>query len=352
MGILTPDFLFSLEDGMRVITENEYARMMLSENLWYKSVTKERPSSSRKELLFWLLSTAQITDEGGGGNMRFEDLVTIKTEYENKDSGAGFEVPVNEFGDLDGNGINLAQKWSGDIGAYMAYWPQQQIASLIAAGETNLAYDAQAFFSKAHPLNPFRTSVGTYGNLFSSSYNGSSNPTYYAAPIDSSVAVDVAVNNLARVYATIRAIKMPNGVTPRFLKPSKILVPSELVARAQEITKAKYIAQAAGTYGGGSADIESIISKWGFEEPAEIQEFAGVDATSYYIVAREAGTSELGAMVYQNREPFRITYYTGQGGGTGVDAILDRAKKLEWHCWGRNVAGYGHPFMLFKVKAS
>jgi hypothetical protein len=136
------------------------------------------------------------------------------------------------------------------------------------------------------------------------------------------------------------------------LKPSKILVPSELVARAQEITKAKYIAQAAGTYGGGSADIESIISKLGFEEPAEIQEFAGVDATSYYIVAREAGTSELGAMVYQNREPFRITYYTGQGGGTGVDAILDRAKKLEWHCWGRNVAGYGHPFMLFKVKAS
>jgi hypothetical protein len=232
----------------------------------------------------------------------------------------------------------------------MAYWPQKQIAALLANGETGTCYDTHPFFYAAHPLNPFRTSVGTYSNIFSGT-SGTAG-AFAAAPIDTSVTVDAAVNNIGRVYAAIRSIKMPNGVTPRFLKPSQLLVPSELVTRAQQITKAKYIAQAAGSAGGGGADISAIISKWGFDEPLEVQEFSGVDPTTYYVVAREAATSELGAMVYLNREPFRITYYTGQGGGTGVDAILDRAKKLEWHCWGRNAVGYGHPFMLFKVKAA
>jgi len=59
-----------------------------------------------------------------------------------------------------------------------------------------------------------------------------------------------------------------------------------------------------------------------------------------------------GAFVYVDREAFRITYYTGQGGGNGVDAILDRADELEWHCKGRNVAGYGHPYTFFKIKAA
>ena len=35
-----------------------------------------------------------------------------------------------------------------------------------------------------------------------------------------------------------------------------------------------------------------------------------------------------------------------------VDAVLDRADELEWHCKGRFVASYGHPFMFFKLKAT
>jgi hypothetical protein len=34
--------------------------------------------------------------------------------------------------------------------------------------------------------------------------------------------------------------------------------------------------------------------------------------------------TQMGAFVYYDREPFKITYYTGNGGGTGVDANLDR----------------------------
>jgi len=42
----------------------------------------------------------------------------------------------------------------------------------------------------------------------------------------------------------------------------------------------------------------------------------------------------------------------GRGGGTGVDAVLDRADVLEWHTSGRNIAAPGHWWLLAKVKAA
>jgi hypothetical protein len=72
--------------------------------------------------------------------------------------------------------------------------------------------------------------------------------------------------------------------------------------------------------------------------------------TSYYVIAEQLGKSQLGGLVYVDREPFSIRYYTGRGGGNGVDAILDRSDMLEWHTSGCNIAGYGHPFLIFKVK--
>lgn len=353
MGALTPQVLISLEDNMRVLTENAYASLSASDSLWYKNLVKVVPSTSRKEIMYWFLSTAQIKDQGlSGGNMRFDDLVMLQTSYENRDSGNGFEIGVNELNDLDGHGVKSAAKWSSDMGHMIAYKPQEQTTTLLLAGESDLGYDGKAFFAKDHPYNPFNTAAGTYGNLFSLAYHADTNPTYYAAPIDSSVTVDVAFNNLIRVYATIRGIKQANGTTPRFLKPVALLHPPALTGRAVELTNAKMIAQAAGTSGGGAADVEAVIRKLGLGQPIEMPELGGVDNTSYYILCEWQSSSELGPIVYQNREPYRITYYTGQGGGTGVDAILDRTRKLEWHNWGRNTVGYGHPFYLFKVKAA
>lgn len=161
----------------------------------------------------------------------------------------------------------------------------------------------------------------------------------------------MALQNLGKVYAYIRTIKQANGVQPRFLKPVGILHPPQLTDRAVQLTSAKLIAQAAGTSGGGGADVEAVIRKLGFGTPIEVPEFDS-DPTSFYVLCEWQSASEMGPIIYQNREPYRITYYTGQGGGTGVDAMLDRAKKLEWHNWGRNTTGYGHPFYLFKVKAT
>lgn len=350
---ITPEFLFDFESNMQAITESEYARM--TKNLWWQKIVKVRPSNSKRERIAWLLSTAKIEDGGKGGNISFDDLVTVSVEYENRNAQAGLELDRNQLEDLDGSGLDLAAKWSADIGAYMAYWPQKQAAKFVRNGENaalSASYDGLAFFHAAHPLDPFEPNSDTYANVFTGAANGS----YPGAlKIDASVSLEVAFGNLQKAIAYVRgAIKMPNSEDPRFLNPLCLIVPPALTARAQQLTNAKFIAQAASS-GGGSGDIEAVIRNWGLAEPIEAAElgadFGGSD-TSWYLAVNEAAASQLGALVYVDREPFKITYYTGQGGGTGVDAVLDRARKFEWHCQGRNVLGGGHPYLLFKAKDS
>ena len=345
MSALTPEFLFDFESDMMALTENEYARF--GQNLYWQKIMKTRPSSSKRERLAWLLSTAKIEYNGLGGNIAFEDLVALTTEYVNLNAAAGLKLQRNQLEDLDGGGLDLASKWSTDMGQYMAYWPQKQLVAAILANGT--AYDGKAFFATDHPVNPFNSSASppTYSNLLD----------YSTYRIDDSVTTDTALNNLGKLFAHIRTVKMPNGEDPRFLTPTALIVPPRMIPRVQQLTQAKFIAQAAAT-GGGGADVMAIVNAWGWAPPIEAPELSkditGVSDgdTTYYVVVQEGASTQLGPFIYWEREPFKITYYTGQGGGTGVDAILDRARELEWHVQGRNVVGLGHPFLMYKVSGS
>lgn len=343
MPAVTPQFITDLESRMRLVTENEYLRMTQSSAVWWDKITRVVPSGARREIISWILNTAQIEEQGKGGNIAFEDMVILDTSYESRSAGKGLRVKRSQFEDLDGNGVQLAREWSAQMGAQHGYWPQRQIAKLLKDGETGIAYDSRPFFDTAHPVNPFNPGAGTYSNLFSGGG---------AAPIDESVPLETAVRNLGRVYASIADMKMPDGETPRFLRPAGILCSPTLYPRAVQCTSAKFIAAAA-TSGGGSSDIEGLIKSLGFSTPVQADELTGFESgTSYFVFAQAIAGSELGALAYVDREPFSIRYYTGRSGGLGVDAVLDRADELEWHTSGRNVSGYGHPFLLFKVKAS
>jgi len=351
MGAVVPSFVFDFESGMQVITETEFARFNASDNRWWDKVAKVRTTGKKQEIIAWLLSTAQIRSQGLGGNMHFADMSAIDTTYVVGNAGEGLELTRDQMEDNDGNGFDFAAEWSATMGAYMAYWPQKQTASLIINGTTasSLAYDAIPYFSpigSPHPVNPLKTSVGSFANQFTGAASG----TYPGAlPIDESVTIDVALKNLQLAVAYIGSIKMPNGVDPRFLKPRRMLVAPRLVSRAQILVNAKVLPLPA-TGGAGAADVESVMRNWGFLEPLEVQEFGGISTaqdTTWYLACEQLTSTQLGGLVYVDREPFKITYYTGQGGGTGMDAILDRARTLEWHCQGRNVGGYGHPYALF-----
>lgn len=354
MGAIDLPFLYDLESRLRVIQEDEYSRIMASENQWWDTITKVHPSASRKELFFWILSTATIESQGKGGNVQFDDMVILESDYTNLDAGKGLKIRKQQFQDLDGQGVQIAEAWTRQITAQAAYWPQRQVSSLVITGETGLAYDKQAYFSTAHPYNPFDTSVGTYANVFT---GGASGAYPGALPIDASVTLDVAFTNVGKAISYIKSLRMPNGKDPRFLVPKFLIAPPALQTRAVELTDAKYFALAA-TGGAGTADVSGVIKRWGLNTPIIAPEFSqaatgnAADDTSWYIGCEQVTSTQLGALLFVDREPFTITYYTGEGGGTGVDAILAREQELQWLTHGRNVAGYGHPYALFKFKAA
>lgn len=332
---------------MQIIGSEEYQRLL--SQLWYKSITKEVPMTGKSQRFQWLLDTAgiQYTDRLGGG-VEFEELMMNTMEFTVKAATDGLILNKYQFEDSDGGGVNFAASWARQVGAYAAYWPQKQVASAVNLGSAaaSLAYDGQIFFSSAHPVNPFDSSLGVYSNEFTGAASG----LYPGACPINGVAVDTAYDNFNRAITYINGgLKMPNGVDPRFLKAKAILAPPALSKPLQQITNAKFIAQAASS-GGGSADIESVIRNWGVGDPIICPElgspFGGSD-TTYYIAAETITSDPLGAILYGNREPFSVIYNSGM-----TDAELQRANTLQWVTRGRNVTAYGHPYLLFKVKAA
>ena len=364
-GVLTPSYLADFETEMKVVSGTDYDR--LNDKLWWPSVVKRRTTGSRREILTWLLATAQIEyGNQDGGTMRFEQLESMLTELVHQEANSGFKMHKYQLDDTDGNGWDLGTEWAKQIGAYMAYWPQKQAARFLkeahnlqtvgAAGKLSgfTAYDLLAFFSNAHPVNPFRPETGTYANIFTGA--ASSTPStdlldaIYpgACPIDVSVTLEVAIQNLTKIFAYITSLVMPNGEDPRNLSPMGIICAPALGVRANQLFNSKFISASNSGTGGGSQDIEGIVSGMGFQAPLIAPELATFEnGTTFFVLAKEAQASELGAIIYTEREPFKISYYDG-----AIDAQLDRLKQLEWHLSGRNSVSPGHPYHLFKCKAS
>jgi hypothetical protein len=361
MGIFEPSFVADLESRLRWIEEQEFTRALASENQWWEPFAKVLPSEAAKELVFWILSTATIELQGKGGNIQFDDMTVLETDFTALDAGKGLRVRRQQFEDLQGGllskGEVIAKSWVAQQSAYAAYWKQKKTAELIVNGEaaTSLAYDKLTFFNTAHLLNPKDSTVGTFSNLFTGAASGAFPG---ALKIDESVALDVAVANVGKAVAYIKGIKMPNGKDPRFLRPRYLVVPPALMNRGVLLTDAKQIAMAS-TGGAGSVDVSGLIERWGLklvvaDELGYAITGTAADDTSWYIGCEQIAESELGSFVYVEREAFGINFYTGQGGAgvTGIDAILSRAQELEWHQHGRNVGGYGHPHYFFKAKAA
>lgn len=345
---------------MQVIAEQEYQRLSQPGNLWYNQVAKERPTGeTRKQRLLWLLDTARIEYQDRlGGDVFFDELMVKDQEYEWRAATAGLTLNRFQMEDLDGGGVDQASEWARMMGAQGAYFPQAQIASLIRNGGVagNTAYDGLTFFNNAHLVNPLNSAAGTYANDLTGA--ASSTPatdpgdaTYPGAvDISTAVTLDVALANLQKAIAYIRTIRMPNGSDPRMLRPKWLLGPPALTARLQQLTQAKFIAQASSS-GGGSADIEAVVAAFGLGTPLIADELAagftnGSD-TTWYIVTEQMATSTLGGILWFNREPFSIIY-----NGQMTSAELARANTLQWTTRGRNLAAYGHPYHIFRCRAA
>ena len=340
-SVLTLVELMGVEDNMRSLSENESDRLTLKQ--WWQYITRVVSSKSRREIIMWLLSTAQITRTGHSPNVPMHGLTMLDQVYENLFAEEGIQIPRSEFTDADGHGLDLAGAWSRDVSAVATYFPQFEVSKLLMNGHLPgaTAYDGLPYFNIAHWLNPMDHGVGTYSNVIT------------GVDISTAVSADTAVEHLQTVFGTIASIKMPNGLYPRRLRPAGILAGPTLFPQAAKLTGAQFIASASSGGGGGTTDLAGYVKGvLGFGTPWCADELAGFESdTTYFVVAEQLSSSQLGGLVYIEREPFHVTYYTGEGGGTGVSVDLDRTDTLEWHIKGRNVADYGHPYLIFKCTA-
>ena len=349
----------TLEEAMSVAMVTDYQRSMESENVWWPSVARPRDIASRKETIHWLLDTAKI-EPREIGQIAFEDMSTVDLVVEPTFASSGLEIGIEAFQDLEngvwgGRAINAGTAWARQIGVQMAYYPQFRLAAAILGNPT--AYDGQSFFDHGHPTNLNDDSAGTYTNLLDAVATDGWSGTL--APIDESVTVDAALGNLQRVISYIRSLKAPNGRDPRFLRPIGMLIPPALTVRAQQLTNARYIAQAAGATGGGSGDIESVIRNWGFGQPLVAAELGSGFSYSYgggapvsgsdvdYYIICESMDVEISSFIYGRREAFNVIYHD-----LASSAELARKGKLQWVCRGRNEIVPGLPYVLFRVKGS
>ena len=347
MDLLTPTWLMRLEHNMRVVASRDYDR--LTQNLWWNVMTKSMTSTSKKEILIWLLNTAKI-DILLDGEVHFEGLETHMHEYEHDFAGQGLKLNRSEFEDSDGKGIEFATEWSSQIGAYSAYWPQERVSKIVREN-TVKCYDGEVLFSQNHHINPAQ---GSGAGVFANDFTGAAAGAYPGAlPIHESgagaVTLDVALANLGKAIAYIQSIKMPNGRAPRNLRVSHIVHPPLMNNRVLQLTNSKLIVQA-GTGGAGSADVESILRSMGLATPVQATELGsafGGDDQTYYLVVEDVVGGEVGALIYSEREAFQILWH-----GLQDDAQLARMNELQWMVRGRNAVTTGHPFGIFRFQGS
>ncbi|MCC6557186.1 MAG: Mu-like prophage major head subunit gpT family protein [Polyangiaceae bacterium] len=312
----TAKHVIGFEDRLKSIVNDDYQNAL--RRVWWPQVMGTRPSSGKREIIEWLLTTAQIVDLPKG-EMQFDDLVTQTHEAVNVPRGGGLRLDRDHWEDDE---AKFAAQWAAQMGSEMALSPQYECVGLFVGGEQQKAYDGRPFFAEDHPVNPFDDSKGTYRNLVTDV--SQMDPTLPALP------VDLSPETFALGVAHMKTFVMPNGRN-RDLQPVLLAAPPQLESKARTVTGAKYISAT-----------DNVLTDY-HVEPLIINQLS-FEPRSWYLLAQQGG--ELGMpFMWQERTAYGMTSYTGL-----TDAELSRMNKLEWHVRGRNVAYYGHPYLAIKFK--
>lgn len=327
---ISPQFVLSLDTDLKVITENTWRRV-LPNLVWDRLMSVVPASDSFSRVMAWMLTTAKLYPEGRGGNTRFDDMVLATHTIENTNAGAGLRLTRNELEDnqMGANPqvatLDWARQWAEQIGNAAAFYPEQQLFALIAAGTTATGYDGVSFFNAAHPLNP-NGGGGTYSNIITG--------VSIATGLDADPLKDVALAqaNFAKALAAVSAQKFLGGI-PRYLRPTVMFVPTALQYRAEQVTGARTVGLTENVL--VNRNIEVVVNPLLDSEP-----------TVYYLGVADMLSDDLAPFLWWERQPFELRGYS-----LADEANLSRKDEFEWHMKGRNAAAYGHPYLFYRCTA-
>ena len=321
MALWTIDHVINTETRFAKLQADAYAQAL--KNVWYDKILSIRPGEGKKQIVEWLLTTADLYNLGGSNAIRFDDLVTKSAEVTHDNFGAGLKIDRNQWED---DAFGFAGEWSRQMGSRMALDPQYAVIDLIKNGETALGYDGVAFYSKGHYVNPYTASGDQFDNLVDDMNDIDSSFTNATNPVLSSA-------HLVAAIAYIKSQKMPNGRN-RNLRPNLLRVPPQLEKAAIELTSAVFIGAT-----------ENVIRNYQLEVLV-VNELADAPK-SWYLDCLVGETPDLLPFVRFERQAFEMTSYNGM-----TQAELSRQNALEWHVRGRFGHMYGHPYQSFKFKPS
>jgi len=331
---LAPNLLWTIETQIKTLQSTNWDRVI--QYLMWDRIMKTRESSTKRDILNWLLDSVRLYPEGDGGNKRYDDMAGVAYAIENSDVGAGLRLTRNE---IEFNQLKLASgstvsaydfagNWARQIGAASAYYPQQQLFKLLLNGTTQPSYDGVPFFSASHPIYPLTTGGPTYSNIIT---NVPLRVTTGASEMDN---VLLGRFNYGQAVAKIRAQRAVNGV-PRFLVPSVILVQSADFDLANMVIQAGVISATTNTGPQPNRPLEIIACP----------ELDDLPAGQYVIGVDNILSDEMGAFMWSAPRPFETRFY-----GWMDESQLSRMKEFQWDHDGTNTAAYGHPFLAYLCK--
>lgn len=386
---LEPQIITNLRAIIKPVYVNEYTR--IAANLQYQRFTKILPSTTLKQTFVNLLENAVISDYGqDGGAVRFEDQVIGEQSYVNHVFKTGWKSSEFKFKDLDnsgimgGEGIQLLTQWTKNTSARAAYQPQYLAIEALKNGISSymtidgkrhdlVCYDSKTLFAGDHPYNFKRTGLGTFCNQFvgvaGSGAGGATNVGFrpLAGPFKkhttgewiydagSNVSVEDAFNNLWEVITAISQVKMADGLTPRYLRPTSIIAGTKLQKNLLTLLNAQFIAAQSGSTGGGAMEIKGIITKLGMSEPVILPELSGQSALKdwdWYIECEEnVQAADIGSINIGVNEPFSVKFFAASSGNTGINLELAISNEVAAVGQMRMFVGVGQPQFIYKSQA-
>lgn len=347
MGLYLPTIVRSIDSNVQTITSSTWGRRL--SQMWYQDVIRRRTMDTGVDYIQFLLEQARIRDKARGGITRSQDM-----------SGVNFSITAQEYGDdlsmtrmeilnasaasqngVEKNALDRAASFARQMGGGAAYWPQEKAAGILLGGTgaaldtlSATAYDGVSFFSDAHWIDPVRKAQfaptgwtgGTYANVF------------YGRPFTGP--------NYAAISAYIETIPGPDG-KPRKIKPYRVAGGPDNRLNMAQVFGAASFTDPLNPNGTASAD-NMIKSLYSTRPPINDADLAcsGGALGVWWIFAELMEDDTLGPIIYDEREPFRMSAYTDFS-----DNELARRSEYEWKFGGWNQIATGHPFLCFQVWA-
>ncbi len=317
-NITLQQFLVTMESNMQAIMVDRWADFNSDPDLAYWDLlVEDKTTAVREELFQWQINRSKLRRQHDQGNRRYDDLYNWAYGISPEDWGDNLILKEK---DIEDNKVDHVGQWASDIGGAWAYWPQEALQELLAAGETEEGYDGVPFFSTTHPIIPGISTSGTASNLFTSK------PLTFA--------------NFTDGVAAIQNIPGPGGVK-RFLKPFRLLHGNSNKKNALEILTAMQIGDSTGD--GRSGSKTNVITQYGFEAPRCMQDHP--DDGSWYIQCKVLSAPFKQPFVRLMRKPLEVNTFAAVS-----SAELNRKKVFEYNADARVSMNFGEWSALFKFK--